>query len=47
MFRTPTLIRPPADSSLDPGRLSLWTEFHDQVEKLPDFNLFLGSEAAS
>ncbi len=26
----------PADASLDPGRLALWTEFHQQVSALPE-----------
>jgi len=25
-----------ADSTLDPARLALWSEFHEQVEKLPE-----------
>jgi RNA polymerase sigma-70 factor (ECF subfamily) len=26
----------PSDSTFDPGKLALWTEFHEQVEKLPE-----------
>jgi len=26
----------PADASLDPGRLALWSEFHEQAAALPE-----------
>jgi RNA polymerase sigma-70 factor (ECF subfamily) len=29
-------MAPPAQSSLDPSRLAMWTEFHQEVEQLPD-----------
>ena len=31
----PASAHAPADVSLDPGRLALWSEFHEQVELLP------------
>jgi RNA polymerase sigma factor (sigma-70 family) len=30
---------PPADSAADPTRLALWTEFHSQIDKLPEEEL--------
>jgi RNA polymerase sigma-70 factor (ECF subfamily) len=27
---------PPAESTYEPARLAIWTEFHAQIEKLPD-----------
>jgi RNA polymerase sigma factor (sigma-70 family) len=32
----PNQLAAQSDSTLNPARLALWTEFHDQVEKLPD-----------
>jgi RNA polymerase sigma-70 factor (ECF subfamily) len=32
----PTPAYDPSDSSNDPGRLALWTEFHERVESLPE-----------
>ncbi len=31
-----TELSPPAESTYEPSRLAIWTEFHSQIEGLPD-----------